>query len=156
MTNRDIIDNLPAYSCDSSGFGAGHRFARFTICDPATGVMHNVQMRTTRRMFAVGPLLRRVYGVDPAWVVVPTKANRALVMKIYARSYQLLAEWQQRRHATAPPVYGLGDPLGLGRPVGTRIHAVEASGGMLQAVADLPAGDVAALQAISASRAGRV
>lgn len=129
MTNRKVLDNLPAYSADSSGFGAGHRFARFSIFDPRKGHIVNVRMMRND-VYGVAPLLRDFYGVRPEWVLRPTRENRALVMQIYARSYQLYAEWLQARHKVSPPRWGLNNPFPTPTPVdGTRIHAVTARSG---------------------------
>lgn len=147
ITHRQFLDNLPAYSADSSGFGASYRFARLSLFDPRTGRHLLVDMRNTNGVYGVGPLLRQVYGMDPTLVRRPTRANRHLLIQLAAQSNQLYADWLQRRHGVSPPSWALHHPAHLTapEPTGPCIHAVTSgSGGHVddlgRAVGNPPAG----------------
>jgi hypothetical protein len=122
VTNRKFLDHLPAYSADSSGIlGAAYRFAQLRIFDPATGLHHNVALRAGQRgVYRLAPLLRRVYGVQPAQIETSHPGNRVMLIQLAAASTQQYAAWLQRRHQVKAPTYGLRDAPTRG----TRVHMV--------------------------------
>lgn len=130
VTNRKYLDNLPAYSADSSGIlGAAYRFAVLRLFDPRTGKHTNAQLRGNS-VFKLGPLLRQVYGVNPADIAKSTPENRHLLIQICAHSTQLYAAWLQRRHKVTAPSWGLRTPAHLdATPAGgPRVHGVSTHG----------------------------
>lgn len=125
VTERRFLDNLPLYSADSSGVGAGMRFAELRLFDPATGKRVEVPQRGNE-VYRVGTLLRREYGVEPEAVARSTVANRHLQLQVAARSAQLYARWLQRRHKVTPPAWALHTPAHLTPAdlTGPRVHVV--------------------------------
>lgn len=121
VTNRQFLDNLPTYSADSSGvLGSAYRYAQLRVFDPASGRHHNVELRGGGAIYRIGPLLRRVYGVDPAEIARSTPANRATLIRLATASTQQYAAWLQRRHQVTPPLRSVH----AGAPTGTRVHVV--------------------------------
>ena len=137
ITHRQFLDNLPAYSADSSTFGNGYRFGRLGLFDPVTGHVTNMDLRPAHNrqsppVWRYGRLIRERYGMDPAVVERCTVANRHLVIQLAARSNQLYAGWLQQRHQVTPPAWGLRHPQHLPTPApaqGPHVHAVTARAG---------------------------
>lgn len=131
ITHRKFLANLPAYSADSSEFGGGYRFARLRLFDPRLARHVNADLRQANGVYAIGPLLRQVYGVDPALVQRPTPANRHLLIQLAAQSNQHYAAWLQRRHQVSAPRWALHTPKHLvpADDTGTRVHAVTSRAG---------------------------
>lgn len=129
VTNRRVLDNLPAYSADSSGIlGQAYRFANLRLFDPRTARHVNVALKRAD-VFAHGELLRREYRVDPEAVMRSTPANRHILIQIAARGTQLYAGWLQGRHQVSPPGWAVKTPPHLDPqpgppPHGSRVHAV--------------------------------
>lgn len=126
VTNRRVLDNLPAYSADSSGIlGQAYRFANLRLFDPRTARHVNVALQRAD-VFAHGALLRREYRVDPEAVMRSTPANRHILIQIAARGTQLYAAWLQARHRVTPPTWAVKTPPHLdpqpGPGDGPRVH----------------------------------
>ncbi len=134
VTNRQFLDNLPAYSADSSGIlGAAYRYASLRLFDPATGRHHTVILnKTSRGVYKLAPVLRRVYGVTPAEIETSHPGNRVTLIQLAAASTQQYAAWLQRRHQVSPPARTVNSsaPPVVG---GTRTHAAFATSGRSQA-----------------------
>jgi hypothetical protein len=132
-TRRKLLDNLPAYSADSSGIlGAAYRFASLRLFNPQTAASVTVPMQHAN-VHRYGDLLRRHYRVDPAQVRRPTPENRHILIQIAARSTQLYSEWLTRRHNVPPPSWAVKipphlDPQPAHVKTGTRVVPVGASG----------------------------
>lgn len=135
VTNTRFLDSLPAYSADSSGAALGqlYRYGRMRLFDPDTGRHQNIEIRGGPQVFALGPLLRRVYGVDPAEIQRSHAGNRATLIRLAAACTQQYAAWLQRRHNVAPPRWGIT----AAAPAGPRVHLVSAGGGGSGAKEDL-------------------
>ena len=134
VTNRKFLDNIPAYSADSSGIlGAPYRFALLRLFDPVTAKHITLDMDKRRvNVHKGGELLRRVYKIDPNVITSVTSENRALLIQCAARSTQLYAEWLQKRWGTTPPRWGIRHPAHLPPTTtahGTRLHLVSARAG---------------------------
>ncbi|MBM0203547.1 hypothetical protein JNW90_10775 [Micromonospora sp. STR1s_5] len=131
ITHKKFLTNLPAYSADSSEFGGGYRFARLRLFDPRISRHVTADLRPANGVYSIGPLLRQVYGTDPALVRRPTSANRHLLIQLAARSNQFYAAWLQRRHQVSAPRWALHHPRQLDATdaTGTRIHAVTSASG---------------------------
>jgi hypothetical protein len=128
VTNRKFLDNLPAWSADSSGIlGAAYRYAQLRVFNPATGKHHNVALRAGNRdIYKLSGLLRRVYGVDPPEIETSHPGNRTTLIQLAAASTQQYAAWLQRRHQVTPPAL-LAQPATHNldvASVGPRVHVV--------------------------------
>lgn len=136
MTHRKILEALPAYSADSSGaIGVGYRFAELRLFDPAIHRHRRCFMGakykrgTHRGPYGMGPLLRDFYHVTPQQMEVP---DRAVTIKLHARSTQLYAQWLARRHQVTPPLWCVQVPKHMSGeiPMGMRVHVVDTAARM--------------------------
>lgn len=123
VTARKYLDNLPAWSADSSGIlGSTYRYGSLRLFDPGTGHHKTVMLRGTQ-VYQVAPLLRRVYGVNPDEIAKSHAGNRTLLARLGAASVQQYAGWLQARHGhIAAPTYGQTVPPAA--PVGPHLHAI--------------------------------
>lgn len=119
------LDALPTYSADSSGavLGELYRYARLRLFDPRSGQHHRVRLKGGTQVFALGRLLRDVYGVDPAEIRTSHAGNRQMLVQLAAASTQQYSAWLQRRHRVTAP--RMVNPSSAG---GTRVHLVSAGG----------------------------
>lgn len=125
ITHPRLIETLPWWSVDSSGFGQAYRFGRLNLFDPDR--KRNVKVTLDGRdAHRAGGLLRRHYGTTAAEVATSTPANRRLLIRVSGRAYQLLEDFLRDRHRVTPPSYGVRAPTG-----GTSVHAVDGSIGNL-------------------------
>lgn len=120
VTHPLLIQNLPWYSIDSSGFGTGFRYGRLVLFDPVAGRMLPTVEMNGRASYKLGQLLRTYYDVDPGDVASSSSTNRPLHVRVAARSAQLLEEHLQRRHNVQPPTYAVRDAI-----VGTAVHIAD-------------------------------
>lgn len=134
VTSRRVLDNVPAYSADSSGIlGAAYRFGTLRLFDPRTARHTTVPLRR-HDVFKVGRLLRDQYNVDPETIIRSTPENRHVLIQIAARATQLYADWLARRHNVSPPTWAVKTPPhldpqpGATTPGGPRVHLVGNSG----------------------------
>jgi hypothetical protein len=120
VTHRRYLDQLPAYSADSSGLlTQAIRFGELRLFDPATGGDRNVEL-DGREVFAHGSFIRRVYGVDPAEIQRSHGGNWQTLVQVAASSAQQYAGWLQQRHRVTPPALLADRSPGPG----TRVHVV--------------------------------
>lgn len=119
VTNPTLIKALPWYSVDSSNLGSPYRFARLVLFDPAGGTWHQANLDGAD-VFRIEALLRRHYGVRAREVTYSTPANRRLLVRLMARSYQLVEDYLRKRHgAISGPSYGIREHH---RPDGPLLH----------------------------------
>lgn len=129
VTSRRYLDQLPAWSADSSGtLSRVVRFASLRLFDPVDGRDHNIAL-TRRNVYAHGHLLRRTYGVDPADIERSHAGNRDVLIPLMAAVTQQYAGWLQRRHQVTPPALLAGHP-----GHGPRVHLVSTVDDLLVAV----------------------
>lgn len=128
ITHPLLLTNLPWWSVDSSGFGQAYRFGRLNLFDPDTKRSHTAALDGSD-VYRLGPLLRKHYGTTAKSVERSTAANRPHVIRVSARSFQLLEDHLRLRHRIPPPTYGVRDPM-----AGTNVHAVDGSVGNLTAM----------------------
>jgi hypothetical protein len=79
VTRRKFLDNLPAWSADSSGIlGAAYRYARCgcSTRPPASATTCQLPLPVGRDIYRQSGLLRRVYGVDPSEIETSHPGNR--------------------------------------------------------------------------------
>lgn len=118
MTRSTYIDHLPFYSVDSSAFGAGYRYGRVSVWDPAAGrrVSFWLDQKAAAGRWS---LLRSRYGVSAVDVATSGPLNRELHVVLSALTARYMGEHYTRRHHVSPPV-------GQTR-LGTRIHLADSS-----------------------------
>jgi len=118
VTHPDLITNLPWYSVDSSGWGAAYRYGRLALFDQRQGKF--VGILCDGKDAHRHRVLVTKYGVTPADIAKSTPANRPLLCRVSARSYQALEDHLRARHPVSAPTYGLNTLAG--RPAGPNVH----------------------------------
>lgn len=117
VTHPLLVESLPWFSVDSSGFSAAYRYGRATIYDPDT--RSKVSFQTDGRdAYQHATLLRKHYGVSAQRVAVSTRETRHDLIRLSAKSYQLLEDRLRRKHQVTAPTYGQND-----RMDGPSVHA---------------------------------
>jgi hypothetical protein len=98
-----LMDSLPWWSADSSGFSSAFRFATLRLFDPRKGKLFQVDL-DGRSVAEHRHLLERYYGLDD-WkrIAVSTPATRRDVGRVAIRAVQLYARWLQVRQQVTPP-----------------------------------------------------
>ena len=135
ITHPLLLMNLPWWSVDSSGFGQAYRFARLSLFNPDTR-RHEKGALDGRDVYRLGPLLRKHYGTTAKAVERSTPATRPLLVRVSARSFQLMEDYLRGRHRVAAPTYGVRGEVAAG----TNVHAVDGSIGNLAEMARRPVG----------------
>lgn len=102
ISRRALMMDLPWWSVDSSGFGSGYRYGLLRIFDHRIGKIRQYQL-DGRNSAAYSRLLRDDYGVHWKDILTSSGDNRRIVMRVSARSAQLMERFLQRRHNVAPP-----------------------------------------------------
>lgn len=97
-----LVDNLPWWSTDSSGFASCFRFGTLRLFDPRRGRFYGVDLNG-RDLAKHARLLRTVYGVDWRDVSVSTTDTRRPLGRVVLKSVQLYADWLQARQRVTPP-----------------------------------------------------
>ena len=101
-THSLLVDGLPWWSVDSSGFASAFRFGTMKLFDPTRGSTRSIPL-DGRSIAKHSDLLRRYYDVDWRTISTSNKHNRREVGRVAIRSQQLHAQWLQRRRKVAPP-----------------------------------------------------
>lgn len=130
-----LVDNLPWWSTDSSGFSSCFRFGSLRLWHPRRGRFFSVDLNG-RDLAKHAKLLRDVYIIDWKLIAESKPENRRELGRVAIRSVQLYAEWLQRRQRVSPPellAAKLGDgPLqvaAMGAPEMQPIKALNPSNG---------------------------
>lgn len=141
-----LLDNLPWWSTDSSGFASAFRFGRLRLFEPRRGRYVGVDLNG-REIAPYRPLLRREYGItDWKTVATSTPETRRAVGRLAIRSMQLYAKWLQRRQRVAPPaslvpaldrVVGPLQPGAIGNPTAETVMAINPDDGFAPKVGPL-------------------
>lgn len=97
-----LVDNLPWWSTDSSGFSSCFRFGTLRLWEPRRGRFVGVDLNG-RDLARHARLLREVYGIDWRLVAESKSENRRELGRVAIRSVQLYAAWLQKRQAVTPP-----------------------------------------------------
>jgi|SRR5690625_2926499 len=121
-----LVDNLPWWSTDSSGFSSCFRFGTLRLWDPRKGRFFGVDLNG-RDLAKHARLLRETYNVDWKLISRSTPENRRPLGRVALRAVQLYASWLQRRQAVSAPAL-LADKIGRGRVGPDQIAAVSVTG----------------------------
>jgi hypothetical protein len=132
VSHPRLLDSLPWWSVDSSGFGQSYRYARLALFNPDTCKTETAAI-DGREVYRLGSLLRRHYGVAPEELDRSGPATRQLLVDVASRRAQLMEDRLRRRHAVPPPTYGV-----RGAEVGTHVHVADASSWNLTAMGTDP------------------
>lgn len=128
-SGRRLLDHLPFFSVDSSGFGAAYRYGRASLFDVATGLNRMVPL-DGYSPGAHGRFLRSEYGVEPRDIARSFGGNRDVVRYLMFQSAQRMERHYQERHHVTPPA-------GLERMgEGTHIHFADASDNVMRHLAE--------------------
>lgn len=109
VTHKELVNNLPWFSVDSSGYSSSYRFARLSLFDPSIGKNVGIDLNG-RDIFKHNDLLQREYGIDPAEVAVSDKESRRQLVRLSIASIQRQEDFLRKRHTVIAPSYGL-NPL---------------------------------------------
>lgn len=124
IRHRLLLDNVPWYSIDSSGFGGAYRYGRAQLMNPLTG-RGNTTMLNGRNLHRWGRLLRDWYQVDPHDIAESHGENRPLHLYVSGRTALFTEQWMRYRHGTVPAPEEMlltPDPQG-----GPHVHFAEGS-----------------------------
>jgi hypothetical protein len=113
VTHPILVDSLPWYSVDSSGFTAAYRYGRLSLFDPTTNQRHVVWLNNGDAA-KHARLLRQHYGVNWQDLLESSVANRRTLTRVAIRTNQLIERRLKQRHNVTPPARLTGN--------GTRIH----------------------------------
>lgn len=103
ISHPRLVDTLPWWSTDSSGFSSVFRFGTLRLWLPQSGRFVSVSMDGySVRKYA--RTLKRFYGVSN-WrtVAVSKPANRREVGRVAYKALQLYSEWLRARQRVTPP-----------------------------------------------------
>ena len=118
VTHPLLIESLPWYSVDSSGFGQAYRYGRGSVYDPDTNTTQTFAV-DGRDAYRLAGTLRKHYGALPQDVAVSTRDTRAAHIRLAALSYQLLEARLRIKFRVTAPAYGQNHAA-----VGGNIHGV--------------------------------
>lgn len=124
-----LLDHLPFFSVDSSGFGAAYRYGRAQLWDSAAGRNRSVPL-DGYSPGAHGRFLREEYGVEPRDIARSWGGNRDVVRYLMFQSAQRMERHYTQRHHVTPPagVEHMGE--------GTHIHFADASDNVMRHLAE--------------------
>ena len=97
-----LVDNLPWWSTDSSGFSSCFRFGTLRLWCPRRGRFFSVDLNG-RDLARHARLLREHYGVDWKLIAESKSENRRELGRVAIRAVQLYAEWLQKRQQVSAP-----------------------------------------------------
>lgn len=107
VTHTELINNLPWYSVDSSGFSSAYRFATLRLFDPKKGKSVGMEL-DGKDIFKHSDLIRRVYNIDPELVKKSTPQTRRNLVRLSIASVQQLENFLKKRHGViSTPKYGV-------------------------------------------------
>lgn len=97
-----LVDSLPWWSTDSSGFSSCFRFGTLRLWVPRRGRFVSVDLNG-RDIAKHAKLLREVYGIDWKLISESKPGNRRELGRVALRSVQLYAAWLQTRQQVSAP-----------------------------------------------------
>lgn len=106
VTHKELLFQLPWYSVDSTGWAYSFMMGRHKLFNPSTADF--VQFSADGiAAFQHTDLIRQHYGIEPAKIAKCSPRNMDEVVRLSARSYQLLEQHLQTRNTVKKPTYGL-------------------------------------------------
>lgn len=103
ISHPRLVDRLPWWSTDSSGFSSAFRFGTLRLFDPRRGVFVGVDLNG-RDLARYRHVLATHYGIED-WrsVAVSTPATRRPLGRVAIRAVQLYGRWLSERQKVRPP-----------------------------------------------------
>lgn len=101
-THSLLVDGLPWWSVDSSGFASAFRFGTMKLFDPTRGSTRSIPL-DGRAIAKHSRLLKKYYNTDWRDIATSNAENRRKVGRVAIKSQQLHAAWLQRRRKVTPP-----------------------------------------------------
>lgn len=121
-TSQQLVEALPFWSVDSSGFGSAHRYARVSLIDNNSSKRIGVDLNG-RDIYKYTDELKRWYGLNAAEIATSNESNRYLMGYVAARTAANLEEFLRKRHGPIDaPKYGVID-----QQAGINVHCVIAT-----------------------------
>jgi hypothetical protein len=120
VTHPELLENLPWWSVDSSGFSSAYRYGRLRLWDDKRRGTRTVAL--DGRSPAADRDLLREYGIDWQDSLRSVSDNRRLLVRAGLASLQRQERWLQARHHVTPPQQIVNPPA-----CGPLIHGVDAS-----------------------------
>ena len=112
-TGNRLVQQVPFYSIDSSGFSSGHRWGNFTLVDDVTGVRYSYTANG-RDAYKYAKELQRLYNVSASEVAVSTPDNKHLVLYVAAKGSVNLQKFLRRRFGVIEaPTFGTDGKDGI-------------------------------------------
>ena len=97
-----LLDNLPWWSTDSSGFAAAFMYGRLKLFDPRRGKFVAVDLNG-HQIARHAKLLREHYHVDWRKILVSTPETRRPLARVAIKAVQLYGDWLRKRQQVSPP-----------------------------------------------------
>lgn len=97
-----LLDNLPWWSADSSGFASCFRFGTLRLWVPPKERFISVNLNG-RDLRQYDQVLKRYYGQNWRHVASSTSKNRREVGRVALRGVQLYGQWLRSRQQVSPP-----------------------------------------------------
>lgn len=111
ISHPELINNLPWYSVDSSGYSSAYRFAVLKLFDPRNGKSVLIEL-DGKDIFKHGDLIRRIYKIDPSLVSTSTPTTRRHLVRLSMASVQQQENYLRQRHGeVSVPKYGVNDKV---------------------------------------------
>ena len=102
LSHAMILDRLPFWSADSSGFASAFRFATLKLFNPLRGRFISVNL-DGRDLYQHRDILRRHYGIGWKDAAESTPQTRRNLGRVAIKSMQLYAAWLRTRQQVTPP-----------------------------------------------------
>lgn len=131
VSHPEMLDKLPFYSTDSSGFSSVFRFGTLRLWDVDRARFVGVNL-DGRELARYSRLLREHYGIDWRKVAVSTPETRRDLGRVAIKAVQHYGRWLRARQQVTPPE-SLAD-----RPSAPRLSNVMAYPGTAQNLAVQP------------------
>jgi hypothetical protein len=120
-THPQLVNNLPWFSVDSSGFSSAYRYGRLSLFNKSSGKRIGITL-DGKDAFNHSDLLVQQYGISPDRVAKSTSGTRRDLVRLSVLSVQKQEDHLRKRFSVSPPRYGLRES-----PTGPNIHFVDAA-----------------------------
>jgi len=120
-THPQLVNNLPWFSVDSSGFSSAYRYGRLSLFNESSGKRIGITL-DGKDAFNHSDLLVQQYGISPDRVAKSTSGTRRDLVRLSVLSVQKQEDHLRKRFSVSPPRYGLNES-----PTGPNVHFVDAA-----------------------------
>ena len=102
ISHQYLVDNLPWWSTDSSGFASCFRFGTLKLWVPELHCFKSVSLNG-KQLGKYADTLRKHYGISWRKIAVSTPSTRRDLGRVAILSIQLYNEWLKKRQLVSPP-----------------------------------------------------